>query len=333
MSEVFYTCLGVPQGAVLSPTLFLMFIDDLLSTTSNTIHSYADDSTLHASSSFRCAPRTIDRAPGHVNISESVTSDLGRIDRWGLDNRVAFNSNKTQLLPISLAHEPPDFRIFFEGERLLPSDSINILGVSIDRKMSWRPHIASLTRAAAMKMGALYRIRNYFSPAQLKRIYVGSIRPVIEYCSHIWGGCQSTSMLASIDRRACRLIGSPVISDSLDSLVLRRTVGTLALFYRYYHGECSVELAACVPPLMPPPPRPTRLALARHPLSIVEFRVRTVRYECSFFPSAVRLWNSLPPDVFPPGNTFAPGVFRSRVSNYYRSLPPHTDAGWGYLVI
>jgi hypothetical protein len=211
------------------------------------------------------------------------------------------------------------------------SDSIDLLGISISGKMSWRPHIASLTRAAAMKMGALYRVRTYFSPSQLMRLYVGTIRPVIEYCSHVWGGCQSTSMLASIERRARRLIGSPAICESLDSLTLRRTVGSLAVFYRFFHGKCSVELASCVPPLMPPPPRPTRLALARHPLSIVETQSRTVRHGCSFFPATIRLWNSLPPDVFPPGDSFSPIIFRSRVSNFFRSLPPRADVGWGFL--
>jgi hypothetical protein len=161
---------------------------------------------------------------------------------------------------------------------------------------------------------------------------VGCIRPCVEYCSHVWGGSRSTSMLASIDRRARRLIDSPPIADTLDSLVLRRTVGALSLFYRYYHGRCSDELSACVPPPIPAPIRPTRAAQARHPFSLVEPPARIERFKRSFFPTVTGMWNALPPDVFPPRDTFSPTVFSSSVSRHLRSLPAHSDAGWGYLV-
>jgi hypothetical protein len=207
------------------------------------------------------------------------------------------------------------------------------LGVTLNHDLSWRPHISALTRAAAKKIGALFRVKKYFSPSQLARIYVGCIRPCVEYSSHVWGGSRSTSMLNMVDRRARRLIGSTQISDALDSLTVRRTVGALSLFYRFFHGRSSTELSAIVPPFLPPPVRHTRQAQMRRPLSLEEPQVRIERFGRSFFPSVTRLWNKLPISVFPPAESFAPSAFRSGVSRHLRALPPNADPGWGCMVV
>ena len=89
---------GVHHGSVLSPTLFLSFINDLLNQTSCPIHSYADDTTLHFSASFHRPPTLQEVHSSCREASERLTSDLSKISDWGKANHVLFNASKTQFL-------------------------------------------------------------------------------------------------------------------------------------------------------------------------------------------------------------------------------------------
>jgi len=102
-SELYSIAAGVPQGSVLSPILFIIFINDLLSLTSNPIHSYADDSTLVSSYNFRKKALATTQATAlrRTETSASVNSDLIKIAEWGMQNRVDFNASKTHCCIIS----------------------------------------------------------------------------------------------------------------------------------------------------------------------------------------------------------------------------------------
>ena len=86
---------GVPQGSVLSSTLFLLFINDLLHPTASDVHSFADDSTLHKSSSFQCQPSSNARSQSRLAMSSTINSDLKSISEWGSHNLIKFNTSKT----------------------------------------------------------------------------------------------------------------------------------------------------------------------------------------------------------------------------------------------
>ena len=315
-SKPFHICSGVPQGAVLSPTLFLLFINDIFLSTVNPTHSYADDTTLHASSSFRTPPSAQARSTSRATLCASLNSDLDRISGWGGHNLVNFNSRKTQFLPISLSTTPSEFNIVFDNSLLDPLDSINILGINVTSNLSWQSHISTIAKSASKKLGILFRCRRYFSPEQLLQLYKGLIRPCMEYCSHVWGNSPCTRLLDRVEAKAVRLINSPHLTSKLEPLSVRRQVASLSLFYKYYFGHCSRELIGCIPPPLPRP-RNTRQAVSCHQYCVKVDNSRIARYDVCFFPSTSKLWNSLPANAFPPQYNIS--SFKRRIFQFLNS--------------
>ena len=139
----------------------------------------------------------------------------------------------------------------------------------------------------------------FLSPEVALYLYKSTIRPCIEYCCHVWAGAPSCylELLDKLQKRICRTVG-PSFAASLEPLAHRRNVASLSLFYRYYFGRCSSELAQLVP-LPFSRERSTRYSDRLHDFSVTNPRFYKDVYVNSFFPCTARLWNSLPIECFP----------------------------------
>ena len=132
---------GVPQGSVLSPTLFLLFINDLLNLNKC---SYADDTTLHFSTSYN-------RRPTHQEVCDSrrdaigrLTSDLSLVSDLGRANLVLFNASKTQFVQLFTRHNLPDnYPLFFNDIQLPLFSTLNTLCLSFTKNLNWQIHIST----------------------------------------------------------------------------------------------------------------------------------------------------------------------------------------------
>ena len=108
--------------------------------------------------------------------------------------------------------------------------------------------IGALAKTASKKIGALILSMKFLSPEVALYLYKSSIRPCMEYCCHVWAGTPSCflELLGKLQKRICMTVG-PSFAASLEPLAHRRNVASLSLFYRYYFGRCSSELAELVP--------------------------------------------------------------------------------------
>ena len=116
-------------------------------------------------------------------------------------------------------------------------------------KLDWGSYIVSIAKTASKKIGALIRSMKFLSPeVDLLYLYKSTIWPCMEYCCHVWAGAPSCDLelLDKLQKRICRTVG-PSLAASLEPLAHGRNVASLSLFYRYYFGRCSSELAQLVP--------------------------------------------------------------------------------------
>ena len=141
-----------------------------------------------------------------------------------------------------------------------------------------------------------------------------TIRPCMEYCCYVWAGAPSSylKLLDKLQKRICRTVG-PSLAASVKPLTYRQNVASLSLFYNYYFGRWSSELAQLVP-LPFSRGRSTCYSDRLHYFSVTITRCYKDVYVNSFFPCTARLWNSLPVECFPV--TYDLNGFTSRINRH-----------------
>ena len=202
------------------------------------------------------------------------------------------------------------------GLFLREKKSFKMLGLTFSSKLDWGSYIVSIAKTASKKIGALIHSMKFLSPEVPLYLYKSAIQPCMEYCCHVWAGAPSCylELLDKLQKQICRTVG-PSFAASLEPLDHHRYVASLSLFYRYYFGRCSSELAQ----LIPRPysrGRTTRYSDRLHDFSVTIPRCYKDFYVNSFFPCTVRLWNSLPIECFP--LTYDLSSFKSRINSYCR---------------
>ena len=285
---------GVPQGSILGPTLFLVYINDLPDSVVSNLVMYADDTTLFNSIDMSKSP--IHRQ----KLCDILNSDLQTIKEWGCEWLVSFNPTKTKSILHSRARDRSSQQsLRMAGIPVEQQDDISILGLTLEESLSWKSYLQSVGKRASQRIGCLYRARRYLHPQAILHLYKSTVRPLMEYCCHLWAGAPRSHLnaLDRIQRRVKNLVG-PVLAEELQPLSVRRDVASLSLFYRYYFGQCSSMLSECVPGRKEFS-RSTRAASLSSNYSVQLERSRTVSRSNSFFVRTSQMWNGLPESIFP----------------------------------
>ena len=242
-------------------------------------------------------------------------------DRW----KVTFEPSKCKAMTISRKRNPTRLGLQFGTTELAEKEELEILGVTIDSKLTWAKHISNISSRAGQRLGALRRVASKLDARDRATVYKAQVRSVMEYASLSWMSASPTTLglLDSIQRKALRIIGTNEVEArtklNITSLHQRRQVAAATVLYKMHTSMCPSDLKA----LLPQPyviRRATRSSVSMPCHALTLPSSRTVSSGRTFIHAAVQVWNSLPDEVVGDIHDIGIQSFKSRVYRHLISL-------------
>ena len=172
----------VPQGSILGPTFFLLYINHLPHDVICDIAIYAGDTTLYSK-----YDRTSDLWQ-QLELASELESDLRDTVDWGKKWLVDFNAGKTQLVSFDQSNNNCSIDVKMNGSVFEEKSYFKMLELPFSSKLEWGSYIISIAEITSKKIGALIPSMKFCSPEVALYLYKSTIRPCMEFCCHVWTG-------------------------------------------------------------------------------------------------------------------------------------------------
>ena len=195
-SDVGKVLSGIPQGTVLGPVLFVVYINDLLDNISSNGLMFADDTKI-----FRQVASSED--------SKRLQQDLDRLEKWSDTWQLHFNTDKCHVLTLgNFENIDHACRYTISNSELEHVDCEKDLGVTIDAEMKFSEHISRKVQVANAIVGQIRRSFSYLDCDTFKRIYVAFVRPHLEYGQVVWSPhlLKYINTIENVQIRATKLV-------------------------------------------------------------------------------------------------------------------------------
>ena len=279
---------GVPQGTVLGPVLFNVFINDIIEGIDSDIRLFADDCVCY-------------RPIKNIQDCRILQEDINHLAAWANNWCMSFEPSKCKTMYITRKTTHKITHPYSMNGFLLESVShTKYLGVTISEDLKRNRHVAEVTSRANKLLGLLRRNLSVCDKKVKEAAYLGLVRPLLEYASQAWDPHTSnlTDEIEKVQRRAARFVMSDYknyepgsVTNLLNrlgwhSLQKRREIDRLCLFKKGLDNRSLLPLDSLV--------RPSRKTRQMHSAHYIPLYTRTNIYKFSFIPRSIVNWNALP---------------------------------------
>ena len=176
---------GVPQGSILGPTLFIIFINDIVNRINSNTRLFADDTILY---------KVLNQP---ISAGMELNTDLTNITKWASEWLVNFQPLKTKSLIISRKRNKTDHPILTMNQTQIDEvKQHKHLGIVLSDDLTWTNYIESISSKAWKRIGLLRRYKYLLDRASLQKMYTSFIRPLLEYGDIIWDNSSAVNKRA-----------------------------------------------------------------------------------------------------------------------------------------
>ena len=301
---------GVPQGSILGPLLFVLFIDDMISEVSQgtDIALYADDTKI-----WREITSDIDQI--------ILQNDIDKLYEWSVINKMNFHPDKCKVVAItnkSLVYALPFYEHMYtlNGNFLNYETSEKDLGVVINSRLSWIDQCQCLVQRANRQLGLVRRTCHFVNNTKQRRaLYLSLVRSIFEHCCQVWAPqtVKSINAFDLLQKRAVKWILMEPYARYTDDEFLRKQrnldllpvkykflLSDLTLFYKIVYNKVKIKLPNYVVRI-----EPQDVKRVTRSTNTIAKGIDKLKFKCkilpkvnafsnSFFIRALNQWNELP---------------------------------------
>ena len=306
---------GIPQGTVLGPVLFVIYINDLLDNISSGGLMFADDTKIYRQITSR-------------DDALQLQNDINKLEEWSKLWQIYFNHEKCHVLTLGkFENTLHTQRYTVYGNEMEHVFDEKDLGITIDSELKFEDHISRKVKIANAIVGQMRRSFSYLDCDTFKRIFVAFVRPHLEYGEAVWSPhlIRNITALENVQIRATKLVDGLANLTyqerlkrlDLPSLVFRRRRGDLIEMYKHFHTYDRSTLA----PSFRPRDRPSR----QHRFQLHMPQTKDGEYGPQtnfFFQRTTKVWNGLPRYVVDAENV---NQFKNRLDDFLSLDPQRYD--------